>query len=129
LLFDRGFQTKDEDLNNLIVEARDRFLRPGDQQVALEKLWDAFERIKTYFSSDKKSSSKLLITKLGDELDRSYFEEEFRALTDIGNRYRIRHHETGKSAITNPDNMKYLFFRMLSLIDRCLNELRASEES
>src|SRR5690606_19823048 len=69
LLFDRGFQTKDEDLNNLIVEARDRFLRPGDQQVALEKLWDAFERIKTYFSSDKKSSSKLLITKLGDELD------------------------------------------------------------
>lgn len=120
LLFDRVAQTKDEELNNLLEEAKSRFLNPKDKQVAVEKLWDAFERIKTYFGHDKKKASEILITKISGELDRTYFQEEFRKFTKIGNDYRIRHHETSKKEIKDDKYLTYLFFSMLSLIDLCL---------
>ena len=46
LLFDKQVQTDDDELNKLIKEAKDRFFNPKDKQIAIEKLWDAFERIK-----------------------------------------------------------------------------------
>lgn len=44
------------------------------------------------------------------------FNAEFRILTDIGNNYRIRHHETNKIDIIDIRYYDYLFNRCLSLI-------------
>ena len=44
------------------------------------------------------------------------FNTEFKILTDIGNNYRIRHHETNKIDIIDIRYYDYLFNRCLSLI-------------
>lgn len=126
LLFENNANTKDEELNKLIEEAKSRFLNPKDKQIAIEKLWDAFERIKTYFDSGKQKakSADKLVTIISNDFDKNTFEEEFKKLTEIGNDYRIRHHETNKTEIKNSKHQTYLFFRMLSLVDLCLISLR-----
>lgn len=124
LLFDKDIDTDDEDLNRLIKEAKDRFFNPKDKQVAIEKLWDAFERIKTYYSGgNKKQSSSKLSTIVSQNFDSELIENEFYILTKIGNEYRIRHHETGTKEIPETKHLNYLFFRMLSLIDLCLTSI------
>ncbi len=120
LLFDKQFQTDDEKLNNLIKEAKDRFFNPKDKQIALEKLWDAFERIKTYFSNNKRQSSNKLVDLISNGFDEPTLSNEFNTLTKIGNDFRIRHHETDKREISFDKHLNYLFFRMLALIDLCL---------
>lgn len=93
--------------------------RPSDHKDAVEKIWDALERLKTYYTSlDKKSS----VTKIVDDMSNSHtsfvdlFNDEFKALTGIGNNYRIRHHETDKIDITDIKHYDYFFNRCLSLI-------------
>lgn len=44
------------------------------------------------------------------------FNTEFKALTDIGNDYRIRHHETNKIDITDSRYYDYFFNRCLSMM-------------
>jgi len=128
LLLETRASTTDEELNRLIEEAKERYFRPGDQAVALEKLWDAFERIKTYFGPDKKSSADQLVDRVSIDIERELFEDEFQLLTKIGNDYRIRHHETDKKPISTPSQIGYLFFRMLSLISLCLEVLREPDD-
>jgi hypothetical protein len=123
LLFDRKTKTNDKELDSLINEAKDRFFIPKDKQIALEKLWDAFERIKTYFNSNKKKSSSELVTIASDGFNFEIIENEFRLLTKIGNKYKIRHHETDKVEISKSKHIDYLFFRMLSLIDLCIKSI------
>lgn len=123
LLFNQESTTNDIELNQLISESKSRFLNPNDKQIALEKIWDAFERIKTYYSTNKKKSIKELISNITTDLDEEEIEAEFKTLTKIGNEYRIRHHEKGKKEITNQDEMSYLYFRVLSLIDLCINKI------
>lgn len=128
LLFESKANTTDEELNQLIEEAKERYLRLGDQTVAIEKLWDAFERIKTYFGPNKKTSVNQLVDRVSLDIDREVFEDEFKLLTSIGNNYRIRHHETDKKPLSTPSQIGYLFFRMLSLISLCLEVLRELED-
>jgi hypothetical protein len=123
LLFDKQVQTDDDELNKLIKDAKDRFFNPKDKQIAIEKLWDAFERIKTYYEGNKKQSSEKLVSIISRNFNSDLIDEEFRTLTTIGNEYRIRHHETDKREITEPKHLNYLFFRMLSLIDLCLTSI------
>lgn len=123
LLFDKKVETNDEELNVLINEAKDRFFNPKDKQIAVEKLWDAFERIKTYFDDNKKESAERLVNLASNEFDKRLINDEFEILTKFGNDYRIRHHETNKKEIKNPKHLNYLFFRMLSLIDLCLTSI------
>jgi len=129
LLFDNQPQTKDEELNKLIKEAKDRFFIPQDKQVAIEKLWDAFERIKTYFGTDKKSSSNKLISLIAVDFSEEVINEEFKILTKIGNEFRIRHHETDKKDIIENKHLNYLFFRMLSLLDLCLITIKKNGQN
>ena len=56
----RQVQTDDDNLNKLIKEAEDRFFNPKDKQIAIEKICDAFERIKTYYEGNKKQLSEKL---------------------------------------------------------------------
>ena len=59
------FSTGDRDLDDLLEVAIDRFLlpKPDARQDAVEKLWDAFERLKTIEDPDKKAGATRLIDK------------------------------------------------------------------
>lgn len=127
LLFDKQAQTDDDELNKLIKEAKDRFFNPKDKQIAIEKLWDAFERIKTYYEGNKKQSSEKLVSIISKNFNSDLLESEFQSLTKIGNEYRIRHHETDKKEITETKHFNYLFFRMLTLIDLCLTSINENK--
>lgn len=92
---------------------------PSARQDSVEKIWDAFERLKTYYTTlDKKHSSEKIVSDMagGNDDFIDLFNDEFKKLTDIGNRYRIRHHETNKIDITDICYYDYLFNRCLSLI-------------
>ena len=92
---------------------------PNASRDAVEKIWDALERLKTYYTTmDKKSSvGKIVNDSAGGKTEFiTLFNNEFKALTDIGNNYRIRHHETNKIDITDSRHYDYFFNRCLSLI-------------
>ena len=96
---------------------------PDDQKDAVEKIWDALERLKTYYTSmDKKASATKIVSDMaGGQADYiTLFNAEFKALTDIGNNFRIRHHETNKIDITDIRHYDYFFNRCLSLISTAI---------
>lgn len=127
LLFENKANTKDIELNVLIEESKKRFLS-NDKQIGLEKLWDGFERLKTYYSEDnKKISSQKIVAKISENFDKDLIDSEFKTLTHLGNSYRIRHHETDKKELTNK-HINYFYFRMLSLIDLCLMYYNETED-
>ena len=114
------FKTEDAILNKLLESARVKFLS-DDQNLrreALEKLWDAWERLKTIEpGKDKKDSTRILLDKATPDRNfRKTLEDEAMQLTAIGNSYMIRHTEIGKIPITSPEQTNYLFYRMFSLI-------------
>lgn len=119
--------TIDQELNILIEEAKERFKNPNDKKIALEKLWDAFERIKTYFDKDKKLSSEQLVILVSTNFDKDFINNEFKELTVIGNTYNIRHHEKGKIIISENKHIEYLFFRMLALLNLCVENIHEKE--
>jgi hypothetical protein len=82
-------------IEELIRIAEDLYNK-GEYSYAVEKIWDAFERIKTYYSNlDKKKSAEKIINDIsyGNEHIKKMFDNEFKVLTDTGNSYQIRHHE------------------------------------
>ena len=85
---------------------------------SLEKLWDAWERLKTLEPGrDKRESAGRLLDKAaGEPTLRAKIEEEAIALTNIGNTFMIRHTETDKIPITDSAHIDYLFHRMFSMI-------------
>jgi hypothetical protein len=118
-----NFQTGDTELNNFLNTARIKFLsaHPNDRKESLEKLWDAWERLKTIEPGYKAGKKDVFIISL---LQKASSEPKFcekltdeaRALTKIGNEFMIRHTETDKTPITSSDQIDYLFHRMFSLI-------------
>ena len=52
----------------------------------------------------------------GDEIYKDLFDSEFNELTKIGNNYRIRHHETNKTEITDERYYDYFYGRCFALI-------------
>lgn len=92
---------------------------PSARQDSVEKIWDAFERLKTYYTTlSKKQSSEKIVHDManGNNNFVDLFNDEFKKLTEIGNNFRIRHHETNKIDITDIHYYDYLFNRCLSLI-------------
>jgi hypothetical protein len=108
----------DDRFDALVAQAEERFLDPNPQAArdALEKLWDGFERIKTVLDRDKKTGAKVLIdaaTSTAEAAD--LIEAEMTKLTEIGNGFHIRHHETTRHPV--PDELvDYLFVRMYTLL-------------
>lgn len=92
---------------------------PHARQDSVEKIWDALERLKTYYTSMYKKNSVIKIVNDMSDGRGEYitlFDDEFKALTKIGNSFRIRHHETDKVDITDINHYDYFFNRCLSLI-------------
>ncbi len=106
-------------LKELLGEAND-YYRAGNKQIAAEKLWDAFERLKTYYSPTLNKAAS--VEKIIDDMSASepnyqaLYKAEFKALTDIGNGFRIRHHETTKIDITDNRQYDYFYKRCFALI-------------
>jgi hypothetical protein len=101
--------------------------KPENRRLAIEKIWDAFERLKTYYLSlDKKASVSKIIADISS--NRSEFVElfntEFNCLTSIGNQFRIRHHETDKVEITDYSHYDYFFNRCMALIALAIQYLK-----
>ena len=119
--------TCDEALDELLQLAIVKYLDPDPQarRDALEKLWDAFERAKTVLpGKDKKARAKALVAAAaGSTEEASILEAEMLALTQIGNDFRIRHHEVNR--VQPPDELvDYLFARTYALLYRLQSALR-----
>lgn len=115
------FATGDTETDRLLEIARRRILLPKaeDRQDALEKLWDAFERLKTLEpGADKRAQADALLERAaapGSSFLR-VLREEATALTKIGNSFRIRHSETNQEGLASLDQVDYLFGRLFSFI-------------
>lgn len=106
-------------MDDLLENARAKFLakEPQTRKESLEKIWDAWERLKTLEPGNKKTSAKLLLDKAVNEPHlRERIEKEAIELTEIGNMFRIRHSETNKVPIERDEDVEYLFYRLFSLI-------------
>lgn len=115
---------KEPTLRDLVLEA-ERYFKKQDlesKQRALEKIWDAFERMKTHYSPDKKKSTNQIINMIsnGDAELYNKLDAEFLELGNIGNNYQIRHFETNKKPINDVRIKEYLYTRCLALINMIL---------
>lgn len=114
------FDTGDRGLDKLLERARQKYLSPdeGEQRDGLEKLWDAFERIKTLEDGDKKKGAEILLDKAAPNPSvlRTALENDMKALTKLGNQLNIRHYETTIESLAQVTHVDYLFGRMLSLV-------------
>jgi len=116
------FATGDDELNQMLEAARKKLLNPDliVRKEALEKLWDAWERIKTLEipgEGNKPASVKQLLDKAAREPRfRNVLEKEARELTEIGNTFQIRHTETHKPPIERSEQVDFLFHRLFAMI-------------
>lgn len=112
---------RDSDLRDLIQQAeiRRKQVDSTSMQLALEKIWDAFEQLKTYYSSDKKISLQTIISRISPTNTDLYnrINDEFAELTKIGNTYKIRHFEKGKLDIPDDRIKEYFYMRCLAIIN------------
>jgi len=120
------FRTGDSELDGLLNTARQKYLDRDTRihRESIEKLWDAWERLKTIEpGKDKKDKVTALLSRLtvGPEY-RGMIEKEALELTGIGNNFMIRHTETDKIPIGGEVEVDYLFHRLFSLIWVLLRE-------
>lgn len=122
-----AFRTADAELNRILESARSKFLSPDPdlRREALEKLWDAWERLKTVlYPDDKKQSVSALLDRVAPTYNlRSVLETEARELTRIGNDFQIRHSEANRIPIESSAHIDYLFHRLFAMIQLLLKGL------
>jgi hypothetical protein len=115
-----AFNTRDTILDDLLETARRKFMNHAIEvrRESLEKIWDAWERLKTIETGgEKKAGIKVLLDEASTEpVFRTTLEEEATELTKIGNTFMIRHTETDKISVTDSGQIDYLFHRMFSMI-------------
>lgn len=102
---------------------------PSARRLAVEKLWDAWERLKTLDNeSNKKLSVEALLSHAADNTAfRDLLSKEARDLTDIGNSFHIRHFEKDRTALERPEHFDYLFSRMFALLHLLLTKRGGSD--
>lgn len=122
----------DHTLDSLLRDASTKFRDPVPKArtEAVEKLWDAWERLKSLEVEGNKrmSVAKLLENAAPEPTFRALLEAEARALTDAGNTFHIRHFETDKVAIASPEQGDYLFHRLFALMHLLLFTRRSRDE-
>ncbi len=114
------FQTGDAELDSLLETARGKCFDPDltVRKEALEKLWDAWERLKTILpGKDKKETAAALLDRCATEpAFRKTLEKEAFELSQIGNNFRIRHSETKQVSLEKSEHVDYLFHRLFAFI-------------
>lgn len=120
------FQSENQELNRLLKLAREKFREPSVniRREAVEKLWDAWELLKTLEPGPgKKKQIEALLTKAIPQSQPEFRErvnQEAIALTKIGNDFAIRHTEKDKIIISESEFLDYLFHRLFALIQMLL---------
>ena len=113
-------ESGDSTLDSMLREACRGFRDPAPvaRKAAVERLWDAWERLKSIDASGNKSLSVQNLSQYAAHGTsfQSILESEARLLTEIGNDYHIRHFEQNRSAIASAELYDYLFHRMYALI-------------
>ena len=124
--------TGDSTLDGLFEDARRKFLSPDlrVRKEALEKLWDAWERLKTLHipSNKKKSVARLLEMASPEPGFRARLDREAHELTNIGNTFQIRHFEAQKVRIGTSAHLDYLFHRLFALMYLLVREGLGKED-
>jgi hypothetical protein len=126
LLDSSDLKTGDKTLDTMLKDAREKFLNPDPikRKESLERLWDAWERIKTLRDTNKKQSIERILNEASaEETFRAELEKEARTLTDIGNTFHIRHSETTQVHLTSDSHVDYLFHRLYALIYLILDSI------
>lgn len=120
----------DQILKNILNQAVELYKSPDIQsrKYSVEKLWDAYERLKSYYdpSGEKKRHSiNKIIDQIAGENEEflNLLDTEFKALTEYGNKFSIRHSERSQVEISDEQHYDYLFNRCLSLIALALHYL------
>jgi len=113
----------DSETDRLIQRAKELYLSPRlpDRRDALEKLYDAFERIKTLEEGkDKKHQAMAILAKATPNQPKFHemLSIEAIALTNIGNQFRIRHSETSQELLQHTHDVDYLFSRLFAFIEK-----------
>ncbi|MET2521736.1 AbiJ-NTD4 domain-containing protein [Ralstonia pseudosolanacearum] len=113
------FKTGDSLLDGMLEEARTKFSNrdPVIRREGMERLWDAWERLKSMAHTDKKQSITVILDRAaGDPSFRKLLEEEATQLNEIGNSRLIRHHELKQMPVFDTDHVDYLFHRLFAMI-------------
>ena len=120
------FNTGDRTLDNMLEECRTKFSdrNPLVRREALERLWDAWERLKSLADpSDKKRSVKIILDAVTSEPSLQVrLEEEATELNSIGNGHLIRHSEVNQVPVIDVDHVDYLFHRLFAMIQLVLRK-------
>lgn len=120
------FNTSDRTLDNMLDECRAKFSdrNPLVRREALERLWDAWERLKSLADpGGKKRSAKIILDKVTSVLLlRNRLETETIELTSIGNSHLIRHSEISQEPVIDVDQVDYLFHRLFAMIQLILRK-------
>ncbi|MDZ7842164.1 MAG: hypothetical protein U5R46_15290 [Gammaproteobacteria bacterium] len=110
----------DRTLDGLISDAIQKFRDPAPKahREAVERLWDAWERLKSLDEeSNKKVSVGLLLSRAAPPGPvRELLENEATTLTEIGNQFHIRHFESDRSELARPEYIDYLFHRLYAMM-------------
>jgi hypothetical protein len=114
------FHTGDAETDRLLDYARNMITLPSldRRRDGLEKLWDAFERMKTLEpGTDKRAQAEAMLDRVtSGPIFREQLTTEAKALTDAGNKLRIRHSEINQEFLQTADQVDYLYFRMFSFL-------------
>jgi len=114
------FRTNDAALDELLEVSRQKSMNRSlvVRRESLEKLWDAWERLKTVEpGKDKRAKTRAVLDRAATESHfRDSLEQEAKELTEIGNTFMIRHTETDKIPVRDSAQVDYLFHRMFSMI-------------
>jgi hypothetical protein len=120
------FSSGDRLLDNMLEECRVKFSdrNPLMRREALERLWDAWERLKSLADpSDKRQSVKMILDGAATEPSlRARLETEAQELTSIGNSHLIRHSEVSQVPVIDVDQVDYLFHRLFAMIQLMLRK-------
>lgn len=121
-----AFNTGDRTLDNMLDECRAKFSdrSPLVRREALERLWDAWERLKSLADpGDKKRSIMIILDATATEpLLRARLEAEAIELNSIGNSHLIRHSEVSQVPVIDADHIDYLFHRLFAMIELMLKK-------
>ena len=119
------FRTGDDETDRLLEAARRGIALPKeeDRRNALEKLWDAFERLKTLEpGSNKSRQADALLDRAAapSTTFRELLGTEAASLTKIGNTFRIRHSEVTQEILSSGAQVDYLVGRMFAFVQLLL---------
>ena len=124
------FNTGDRTLDNMLEECRPKFSDRNSlvRREALERLWGAWERLKSLADpGDKKRSIKIILDAAASEPSlRGRLEAEALELNFIGNSHLIRHSEVNQVPIVDVDHIDYLFHRLFAMIQLMLRKQGAA---